>query len=58
MGDGDCVAVIYKDAEWDEYQVELTLVGQVQPQSTYYTGDYADAERQAIVMTERKEATC
>ena len=41
---------IYRCPEWDEYQAELLIDGVLQPDATYYTGDYDDARDTAVAM--------
>lgn len=43
-------AKIYRDSEWDEYQVELIVDGVLQSHATYHTGDWKDAHDTAVVM--------
>lgn len=37
------VAKVYRDTDWDEFQVRYTLDGKALPKATYHTDDRMDA---------------
>ena len=47
-------AVIYRDAEWNEYRVLQFVNGEHVPGADYHTDDREDAEATALVMANPK----
>lgn len=44
------VAKIYRDSDWNEYQVDLYIDNVKQPDATYHTDDKQDAINTAVAM--------
>ena len=50
--DGRVSATVYRDSEWQEYRVRLSVDGKLRPDADYHTDDRADAEQTARSMVE------